>query len=346
MSLDLPLIWAGLIALAVGLYVLLDGFDLGVGILFPLAKTDADRDVMMNTIAPVWDGNETWLVLGGGGLLAAFPLAYAVLMPALYLPVTMMLAGLILRGVAFEFRLRGRDRGKRFWTWAFTGGSVLATLAQGFVLGGFIQGVHARVDASGVIAFAGGPFDWLTPYTVLIAVGLLGGYVLLAAAWLMMKTQDDLHGDARRWMSVAIPLTAILLAAVSVATLLVHPDVAERWGVSLKAIDLARFAPLSPIPLLGAAGLAIAAIGVRRRSHRWPFAGGAMVFVSGYLGLAVGFAPFVVPGALTFRQAAADGSSLALMLVGGVVFLPLILGYTAFVYWTFRGKITPDAGYH
>ena len=346
MTLDLPLIWAGVIALAVGLYVLLDGFDLGVGVLFPFAKTDDDRDVMMNTIAPVWDGNETWLVLGGGGLLAAFPLAYAVLMPALYLPVTMMLAGLILRGVAFEFRLRGRDRGKRFWTWAFTTGSVLATLAQGFVLGGFIQGVHARLDASGLVWFAGAPFDWLTPYTVLVALGLLAGYVLLGAAWLMLKTQDDLHGDARRWMGLAIPVTAAFLATVSIATLLVHPAVAERWGVSLHGIDFARLAPLSPIPLLGAAGLAAAAIGVGRRSHRWPFAGAAMVFVSGYLGLAVGFAPDVVPGALTFRQAAADPSSLALMLAGAAILLPLILGYTVFVYWTFRGKITPDAGYH
>ena len=346
MTLDLPLIWAVIIAGAVGLYVLLDGFDLGVAILFPLARTDADRDVMMNTIAPVWDGNETWLVLGGGGLLAAFPLAYAVLLPALYLPVTLMLAGLILRGVAFEFRLRGRARGKRFWTWAFTGGSVLATLAQGFVLGGFIQGVKTATGADGLIGFAGGPFDWLTPYTVLVAVGLLCGYVLLGAAWLMMKTQNALHGDARRWMAMTIPVTALLLPAVSVATVLVHPDVAERWGVSLKAVDLARFAPLSPIPLLGAAGLVVAAVGVRRRSHRWPFLGGALVFVSGYLGLAVGFAPFAVPGALTFRQAAADDSSLGLMLAGGAVLLPLILGYTVFVYWTFRGKVTADAGYH
>ena len=346
MTLDLPQICAGISAGAVGLSVLLDGFDLGVAILFPFARTDTDRDVMMNTIAPVWDGNETWLVLGGGGLLAAFPLAYAVLLPALYLPVTLMLAGLILRGVAFEFRLRGRARGQRFWTWAFTGGSLLATLAQGFVLGGFIQGVKTTTDAGGLAQFAGGPFDWLTPYTLLVAFGLVGGYGLLGAAWLMMKTEDALHGDARRWMTFAIPATALLLAAVSVATLLAHPDVAARWGVSRQGIDLARFAPLAPIPLLGAAGLAIAAIGVRRRSHRWPFAGGAMVFVSGYLGLAVGFAPFVAPGALTFRQAAADGSSLALMLAGGAVLLPLILGYTVFVYWTFRGKVTPDAGYH
>ena len=281
MSLDLPLIWAGIIAGAVGLYVLLDGFDLGVAILFPFARTDADRDVMMNTIAPVWDGNETWLVLGGGGLLAAFPLAYAVLMPALYLPVTMMLAGLILRGVAFEFRLRGRERGKLFWTRAFTGGSVLATVAQGFVLGGFIQGVHARVDASGLIAFAGGPFDWLTPYTVLVALGLVCGYVLVGAAWLMLKTQDELHGDARRWMGAAMPATAGFLAAVSLATLLAHPAVADRWGVSMRGVDLARFAALSPIPLLSAAGLAVAGIGVARRSHRWPFAGAAMVFIQG-----------------------------------------------------------------
>ena len=346
MTLDLPLFWAGAIALAVGLYVLLDGFDLGVGMLFPFAKSDEDRDVMMNTIAPVWDGNETWLVLGGGGLLAAFPLAYAILMPALYLPVTFMLAGLILRGVAFEFRLRGRNWGKRFWTLAFAGGSTMATLAQGFVLGGFIQGVNVHHDPFGLPVFAGGPFDWLTPYTLVVAVGLVWGYLLLGGAWLMMKTADDLHGQARGWTLLATAVTAAALTAVSLFTLVVHPQVAARWGVSLHGVDWSRLAPLSPIPLLGAAGLGVTALGVQRRSHRWPFAGAAMVFFSGYLGLAVGFAPFIVPTAVTFRQAAADPSALSLMGIGASVLLPLILGYTVFVYWTFRGKVTPDAGYH
>ena len=341
MILDLTIVWALIIGFAILAYVVMDGFDLGIGILFPTLAVGPERDHAMNAIAPVWDGNETWLVLGGGGLLAAFPLGYSILLPALYLPVTLMLAGLILRGVAFEFRLRGRDRGKRFWTLAFAGGSILATLAQGFVLGGFIQGVTVRGDA-----FAGGPFDWLTPYTVLVAVGLVAGYALLGAAWLMLKTQDDLHGDARRWSSIAVPLVGALLAGVSVATLLVHPQIAARWGVSWQGLDLARLALLAPIPLLGAAGLITAGLGLRRRSHSAPFIGGVLVFLSGYLGLAAGFSPYVVPYTITFRQAAADPSALGLMLIGAGVLLPLILGYTAFVYWTFRGKVTPDAGYH
>ncbi|MBQ1542977.1 cytochrome d ubiquinol oxidase subunit II [Caulobacter sp. CCUG 60055] len=341
MSLDLPLIWAGLIATAVLLYVLLDGFDLGVGILFPLARSPADRDVMMNSIAPVWDGNETWLVLGGGGLFAAFPLAYAVIMPALYLPVYMMLGALILRGVAFEFRLHGRRRGKAFWTGAFAFGSLAATFSQGLILGGFIQGVKVENNA-----FAGGAFDWLTPYTLLVACGLVAGYALLGATWLVLKSQDELHGDARRWAWIAAFLTAVLLGLVSIATLVSHPQVAERWGVAAGAVDWGYFAPRAVIPLLGAAGLGVIAYGLAKRSHPLPFVGAALVFLSGYFGLAVGFAPFVVPYALTFRDAASADNALGLMLAGVAILLPVILGYTVWVYWLFRGKVTPDAGYH
>jgi len=341
MALDLPLVWAAIIALVVGLYVLLDGFDLGVGVLFLLARSEEDRTVMMTTIAPVWDGNETWLVLGGVALLGAFPLAYVVLMPALYVPVMLMLAALVLRGVAFEFRLRGRRRGKWFWTGAFAAGSTLAALAQGFVLGGFIQGV--RVTGG---AFAGGPLDWLTPYSLLLALGLVAGYAFLGAAWLMLKTKDDLHGDARRWTGVAILVVAAFLTAVSVATLLVHPALASRWGVGLGGVDLAHLARLSPVPLLGVAGLVTAALGVRARSHHWPFVGAVMVFLSGYIGLAVDFSPYVAPYALTYEQAAAATNALQLLLIGTGVLLPMILGYTVFVYWTFRGKVTSDAGYH
>ena len=344
MSLDLPLIWAGLIATAVLLYVLLDGFDLGVGILFPFSHSREDRDVMMNTVAPVWDGNETWLVLGGGGLLAAFPLAYSILMPALYLPVLMMLAGLILRGVAFEFRFRARDRGRRFWTQMFAFGSILAAFAQGLILGGFIQGVQVTDDR-----FAGGPFDWFTPYTLLVACGLVAGYALLGAAWLMFKTTDDLHGDARRWTRISAAVTAVLLAAVSVATLVAHPVIGERWGWPdglTGGIDMAMFAPRALIPLIGVAGLAMIFLGARKGSHGWPFIGALTVFLSGYLGLAISFAPYVVPYAVNFRQGAAPDNALGLMLWGTAVILPTILAYTAWVYWVFRGKMTPETGYH
>ncbi|MGV8953813.1 MAG: cytochrome d ubiquinol oxidase subunit II [Cypionkella sp.] len=341
---DLPLIWAGVIATAVLLYVMLDGFDLGVGILFPFAKSPGERDVMMNTIAPVWDGNETWLVLGGGGLLAAFPLAYSVLMPALYLPVLLMLAGLILRGVAFEFRFRARKRGRKFWTQMFAGGSILTAAAQGLILGGFIQGVTVADER-----FAGGPLDWFTPYTLLVSAGIVAGYALLGATWLMLKTKDNLHGDAKRWTLISAACTAGLLAAVSVATLFVHPRIALRWGFDLTqgfGVDWNVLGPLLPVPLLGLAGLILVVGSARRSSHVRPFIGTILVFLSGYLGLAASFTPYIVPYAVDFRLAAAPDNALGLMLVGTVAIVPAILAYTAWVYWVFRGKIDEDAGYH
>ncbi len=340
MSLDLPLVWAGLIAAAVLLYVLLDGFDLGIGILFPLARPPAHRDAMMQSIAPVWDGNETWLVLGGGGLFAAFPMAYAILMPAFYAPIILMLLALILRGVAFEFRLHGRRRGKAFWTGAFFVGSLVAALSQGLILGGFIQGVTVRDGA-----FAGGAFDWLSGYSLLTAVGVVAGYVLLGSGWLIVKAQDELYEDARRWAGRALIAVAALLAAVSLATLFIHHDVAARWGFTGEGFDPETFAPLAPIPVLGGLGLLVVAWGLARGSHRLPFAGGFLVFLSGYLGLAAGFYPDIVPYGIDFRQAASADNALALMLAGIAVLLPMILGYTAWVYWVFRGKVSADA-YH
>jgi cytochrome bd ubiquinol oxidase subunit II len=341
MSLDLPLIWAAVIALAVFLYVSLDGFDLGIGILFPFARSAADRDTMMATIAPYWDGNETWLVLGGGGMFAAFPGAYAALMPAFYLPIILMLLALILRGVAFEFRVHGRRRGKRLWTFFFSAGSITATAAQGLVLGGFVHGVSLKDGL-----FVGGSFDWATPYAVLTALGLVAGYALLGAGWLMIKTSDELHGDARRWAKMAAIAVAVLLAAVSVATLVVEPHVAARWGWTGSGFQIARFARLAPIPLLGAAGLAILAMGLLRGAHAWPFVGAVVVFLSGYLGLAASFFPYVAPYSLTYIDAANDPGALALLLGGLVLILPVILGYTVWVYWLFRGKTSADAGYH
>jgi cytochrome d ubiquinol oxidase subunit II len=341
MTLDLPLIWIGVLGAAVLLYVMLDGFDLGVGILFPFARSPRERDAMMTAIAPVWDGNETWLVLGGGGLMAAFPLAYAILMPAFYLPVILMLLALILRGVAFEFRLHGRKRGKAWWTAAFTGGSLCAAIAQGLILGGFIQGVTVRGDA-----FAGGPFDWLTPYSLLVACGVVAGYALLGAGWVMLKSEDQLHRDARRWAAIAAAATAALLAAVSLATLFVHPRVAARWGFDGHSFDLAHVAGLAPIPLLGLAGLGLVVFGLARDRWALPFVGGILVFLSGFAGLAVGFFPLIVPYGVDFRAAANADNALALLLIGVAILLPVILGYTAWVYWLFRGKVDIDAHYH
>ncbi|MCR6644707.1 MAG: cytochrome d ubiquinol oxidase subunit II [Terricaulis sp.] len=244
-GLELSVIWAVLIAVAVFLYVALDGFDLGVGILFPFAKDARERDQMQASIAPVWDGNETWLVLGGGGLFAAFPKAYAALMPALYAPIILMLLALIFRGVAFEFRHHARGQGKRWWTIAFAGGSIVATIAQGLVLGGFIQGVNIE---NGV--FVGGSLDWLTPFSLLVAAALVAGYALLGAAWLVFKAQGALYERARAWVTQLALLTALAMGAVSLATLGVDPRVTERWGLTMTSVDWPVFMRVAPLPLL------------------------------------------------------------------------------------------------
>ncbi len=187
LGIDLPLLWAAIIVVGVVMYVLLDGFDLGVGILFPFLPTDQDRDLAMNSVAPIWDGNETWLVLGGAGLFAAFPLAYAVILPGTYLPLIIMLLGLIFRGVAFEFRFKAHHR-RHLWDKAFHYGSLAATIAQGMVLGAFIQGFEVENRQ-----FAGGMFDWLTPFSLLTGAALISGYALLGATWLIMKTERELQ---------------------------------------------------------------------------------------------------------------------------------------------------------
>ena len=341
MNLDLPLIWAAVIAVAVLMYVLLDGFDLGIGALFPFA-TDEERDVMTASIAPVWDGNETWLVLGGGGLLAAFPLAYSVLLPGFYIPIILMLAALIFRGVAFEFRHHGRRRGRPFWTWAFASGSILAVIAQGFVLGAFVRGVQTSGRS-----FSGGPFDWLTPFTMLTAASLTLGYALLGAGWLVIKAEGELHDKAKRWARALSVAVAIAMALVSVATLSVNPEVTQRWGVSMTTVDWAQLLPLTPAPLLGAAGLGLVFFSTApSRDPRYaPYVGAAAAFLSGYAGLAVSIAPYVVPYRFTIWEAAAADNALGFLLVGVAILLPVILGYTAYVYWVFRGRASVEHGY-
>jgi len=295
---------------------------------------------MTAAIAPVWDGNETWLVLGGGGLFAAFPLAYSIVMPAFYIPIILMLAALIFRGVAFEFRAHGRRRGRSFWTWAFSIGSIVATIAQGFVLGAFVQGV--AVDGR---HFGGGPFDWLTPFTVLTAVSLTLGYALLGATWLLGKTDGELQAKARRWARWLAVAVAVAMALVSFATLSASPAVEARWGVSMAAVDFGRLLPRLPAPLLGAAGLALVFFSAGRKPRFAPYLGAAAAFLSGYAGLAISIAPYVVPYSVTLWQAAARDNALALLLVGVVVLLPLILSYTAYVYWVFRGQASTEHSY-
>jgi cytochrome d ubiquinol oxidase subunit II len=340
-GLELSMIWAVLIAVAVFLYVALDGFDLGVGILFPFAKDKTERDQMQAAIAPVWDGNETWLVLGGGGLFAAFPKAYAALMPALYLPIFLMLIALIFRGVAFEFRHHGRGAGAKWWTVAFSAGSIVATIAQGFVLGGFIQGVTLENGA-----FAGGAFDWLTPFSLLVAASLIAGYALLGASWLVFKTQGELFERARRWVKQLALLTALAMGAVSLATLGVDARVTARWGLTMTSVDWSAFAWLAPLPLAAAGICFLLWRGSDQRRHLAPYLYAVALFLIGYIGLAISLWPYIVPFEMQPADAAAADNALALMLYGALPMLPIILGYTAYVYWLFRAKVGDDAAYH
>jgi cytochrome bd ubiquinol oxidase subunit II len=331
---DLPFIWAALIAFAVLAYVLFDGFDLGIGILFPCFAAERERDQAMTSVAPVWDGNETWLVLGGGGLMAAFPLAYAVALPALYAPITAMLLGLIFRGVAFEFRFRSTRR-KFLWDWAFAGGSTLAAFAQGIALGALVQGVPVEGRA-----YAGGWWDWLTWFSLLTGVALLIGYGLLGATWLIWKTSGALQQKA---FSLAFSTgvgTLALIALVSLIMPFLNPIFRQRW------FTWPNIAYAAPVPILVAISAFVLISGLAKRWERAPFLAAVALFVLSYVGLGISFYPFILPPSLTIWDAAAPASSLRFLLVGAVVLIPLILTYTAWSYWVFRGKISPDARYH
>jgi cytochrome d ubiquinol oxidase subunit II len=331
---DLPTIWAGIIAFAVLTYVILDGFDLGVGILFPFARSDRDRDVMMNSVAPVWDGNETWLVMGGGGLFAVFPLAYAIVMPALYMPIVLMLLALVFRGVAFEYRWR-TVRWRRVWDWAFTGGSAVAALCQGIALGALVQGIEVTGRA-----YSGGHWDWLTPFSVLTGVALVVGYALLGATWLVMKTEGDLQALMRRYAGPLGAATFGLIGAVSLVTPFLDPVYFERW-FAFPAILFSIGVP----GLLLVAGLMLYR-GLGTNDDYTPFLASLAMFVVSFIGIGISFYPMMVPPTLTIAEAAAPDSSLAFALVGTVILVPMILGYTAYAYWVFRGKVDPNAGYH
>lgn len=334
MTLDLPLIWALLIAFAVLAYVVLDGFDLGVGILFPFIEEAGDRDTAMNSIAPVWDGNETWLVLGGGGLLAVFPLAYATLLPAFYAPIMAMLLGLILRGVAFEFRFRTEQ--KYIWDWSFAGGSTVAALSQGIMLGAFIQGI--RVEGR---AYAGGWFDWLTPFSLATGVAVVGGYALFGASWLIWKASGNLQNRA---YALARPLAVALFAAIvliSCWTPYLQPNLLHRW-LSSPAIYF-----VAPVPVLTFIAADRLWFALRDRQHdRVPFLATLALFVLSYVGFGISLYPYIVPPRMTIWDAAAPDKSLAFLLAGAAVLIPLILIYTAYAYWVFRGKTDARGGYH
>jgi cytochrome bd ubiquinol oxidase subunit II len=330
----LPVIWAGLIGVAVAMYVILDGFDLGIGILFPAFKSDRQRDLMVSTVAPFWDGNETWLVLGGGGLWVAFPRAYAVLMPAMYLPVILMLLALVLRGVAFEFRTVARTS-KEWWNRAFWLGSTVAGFFQGVILGGLIQGIKV-VNGE----FAGGPFDWATPFAAICGVGVVVGYALLGSTWLVMKTEGEVADRSRtnaKWLILAV---LGFMGIVSIWTPLAVESIRARW------FTLSNFVFLWPVPVVTALLAWLCWMSLEKGREVLPFFAAIGLFLLGYLGLVISWYPYLVPPSLTVWDTAAAPSSQIFVLVGVLLLLPIILGYIGFVYYIFRGKVREGEGYH
>jgi cytochrome d ubiquinol oxidase subunit II len=332
--LNLPMLWFVIIATAVILYVLLDGFDLGVGILFPFAPSDQCRDRMMNSIAPFWDGNETWLVLGGGGLFAAFPLAYAVVMPALYIPVILMLLGLIFRGVAFEFRYKATGKSMRLWDYSFHFGSLVAAFMQGMFLGGLVQGI--KVDGR---SFAGGALDWLNAFSMMTGFALVCGYALLGATWVVMKTDGTTQDWARKCASYVLFYVALFMALVSLWMPLMNADVKTLWFSSPNIFLLL------PIPLLTGAMFVTIWRDLRKHREYRPFLLSVGLFLMGYIGLGISLWPYVVPFEITIWQAAAAPESQSLMLVGTILMLPLVLAYTGYCYYLFRGKVSHESIY-
>ncbi|PHQ71875.1 MAG: cytochrome d ubiquinol oxidase subunit II [Sneathiella sp.] len=336
MEFDLPLIWAAIIAFAILAYVSLDGFDLGVGIMFPfVSERSGHRNTMMNSVAPIWDGNETWLVLGGGGLFAVFPMAYGIVMPALYAPIITMLLGLIFRGVAFEFRWRASEKNRIWWDRSFAFGSVVASFAQGVCLGALIQGVKVTDRV-----YAGGPLDWLSWFSVLTGVAVVVGYVLLGSTWLVMKTEGELQAIARKFAFISGLGTLALIGIVSVATPFLSAEYHLRWFEGINII----YSVIVPGLVLICA--AILFLGLRKGREVRPFLAAHGIFLLCYIGIGISFYPRMIPPDVTIWAAASPDKSLEFLLVGTVFLVPTILAYTIYSYWVFRGKVDSSEGYH
>jgi cytochrome d ubiquinol oxidase subunit II len=332
--LDFVPLWTAILGVGVFLYVLLDGFDLGVGILYGFAPDAGSRNLVMNSIAPIWDGNETWLVLGGVGLLAAFPLAFAVILPAVYFPILIMLLALVFRGVAFEFRYRDAPH-RTFWDHAFCYGSALATFAQGIVLGAFIQGFETAGRQ-----YAGGSFDCFTPFSLFTGLALLFGYGLLGAGWLVLKTEGDLQDWARRlgrWCFIGV---IVAIVVVSLWTPLMRAEIAQRW------FSWPNIALLAPVPVLTLVVAAAEWRALHNQAEAAPFIGAVGLFVLSYLGIAISLWPLIVPYSFTLWDAASSPDTQAFLAIGTLFLLPVILMYTGWSYWVFRGKVRADIGYH
>jgi cytochrome d ubiquinol oxidase subunit II len=336
MGIDLSLIWFVIIVFATLMYIVMDGFDLGIGILFPAVRNPEDRDVMVNTVAPVWDGNETWLVLGGAALFGAFPLAYAVIIDALTIPLTLMLIGLIFRGVAFEFRFKATPAHRPFWDKAFIGGSLLATFTQGVVVGAVINGFPVTDRA-----YSGGPFDWFTPFNLFCGLGLVVAFALLGASWLVMKSENPLQKRMRQLSKRLLVALLLVIAIISLWTPLAHAAIADRW------FTLPNLFFLLPVPAL----VIVLSLWQWRslnnpRSHNLPFVLTLGLVFLGFSGLGISIWPYIIPPSITLWQAAAPPQSQGFMLVGALLIIPIILVYTFWSYYVFRGKVQPGEGYH
>jgi cytochrome bd ubiquinol oxidase subunit II len=335
MGVDLSVLWAILIAFGLMMYVVMDGFDLGIGILFPFVHERADRDTMIDTVAPVWDGNETWLVFGGAGLFAAFPLAYSVLLSALYLPLILMLAGLICRGVSFEFRVKADEAHRALWDRAFAVGSYVAAISQGVALGAFINGFHVTGPS-----YQGGALDFLSPFSLMTGFGVLVAYALLGSTWLIMKTEGALQASM---IALARPITVVLfigIGLVSLVTPLTHPQVAVRW---FSLPNLIFFAPVPVLTLATTWGILHS---LNHRPHVVPFALALFLLFLGYSGLGISLWPNIIPPSVSLWDAASPPQSMGFALVGALFIVPIILMYTAWSYYVFRGKVKAGEGYH
>lgn len=331
---DIQLLWACILSIAIFAYVILDGFDLGIGLNYPFLKSKTDRDIAMNSVAPIWDGNETWLVLGGGGLFAAFPLAYSIILPALYAPLTAMLIGLILRGVAFEFRWKNKKQ-TNIWDFAFFTGSFLATFFQGVALGAFIQGIPVLERT-----YSGGWWNWLSPFSIVTGFALVLGYALLGSTWLIYKTEN---ATKRHMQSLAIKfflLTLMMIGVVSIWTPYLHPEYFDKW------FSVPQIYYVLPVPLLVGFSALMCFRAIYKNKDLQPFLWSIFLFLLSFIGLAISIFPNVVPPQITIWDAAAPEKSLKFLLVGVVIFLPIIIAYTAYTYWVFRGKVRPGENYH
>lgn len=333
--LDLSIIWAGIIAFGVLMYVVMDGFDLGIGILFPFFKGQAERDVMMNTVAPVWDGNETWMVLGGAGLFAAFPVVYSAVLSALYMPIILMVVALIFRGVAFEFRFKA-NRTKHLWDLAFIGGSVISSFLQGIILGAYIQGIHIVNQQ-----YAGGTFDWLTPFSIFTGIGVVVAYAALGCGWLILKTSQNLQIEMFRLMPKLLLVMLVIFAGVSIWTPLHNPAIAERW------FSMPQLLYFSPVPILVlVCSYAIWQACVTHQQGK-PFIYTLALIGLAFSGFLISLWPMIIPPSITIWDAASPHNSQAFALVGAFIMIPIILVYTAMGYWVFRGKVhVGSEGYH